>query len=329
MPTSTYKAPSLVILALASSLAGGCATTGNRAGNVEAQLAARAPSPVTIDSVPIAYHVFGRGPIVFAHPGGPGVDWRYLRMPEVEKVATVVYIEPFGSGSSGNLADPNGYTIAHYVAVVEQLRQRFGLDRIVLLGHSHGGFIAQAYALAYPQHLRGLILLDTSPTTGPDWQKDVAANVGWFAHEPWFAAAVPGLQQESTAKTDDDLTAVLRRIMPLYFFDWTGRSKEFEPLRAQIRVAAAPNQSGSAPAADAVPVAPFDVRSQLPKIATPTLIVVGTKDFICSPKMAQVIHEGIAGSRLVVLAHSGHMGHIEEPREHARAVGDFLATLAP
>ncbi|RYZ44166.1 MAG: alpha/beta hydrolase [Myxococcaceae bacterium] len=89
-----------------------------------------------VDGVPVAYHVFGSGPVVIAHPGGPGGDWGSLRMPEVEKVATVVYIEPFGTGDSGRLADPNGYTIEAYVKAVEGVRASLGVDRVALLGHS-------------------------------------------------------------------------------------------------------------------------------------------------------------------------------------------------
>lgn len=44
--------------------------------------------------------------------------------------------------------------------------------------------------------------------------------------------------------------------------------------------------------------------------------------------MARVAHAGIAGSKLVVLEHSGHMGHLEEPAEHGRAIREFLATIA-
>ncbi len=73
----------------------------------------------------------------------------------------------------------------------------------------------------------------------------------------------------------------------------------------------------------------FDVRDRLSTITAPTLILVGVKDFICSEKMARALHEGIRGSLLVSLPRSGHLGHVEEPREHAQAIGAFLASLPP
>ncbi|XXV00652.1 alpha/beta hydrolase [Sorangium sp. So ce1153] len=46
---------------------------------------------------------------------------------------------------------------------------------------------------------------------------------------------------------------------------------------------------------------------------------------MCSPKRATALHDGIPGSRLVVLERSGHMGHIEEPQEFAGAIAELGA----
>jgi proline iminopeptidase len=64
----------------------------------------------------------------------------------------------------------------------------------------------------------------------------------------------------------------------------------------------------------------IDDRDRLGSIATPTLVIVGRHDFICGPRWAGELHEGIPGSELVVLEDSGHFGHLEQPAEFARAV---------
>jgi proline-specific peptidase len=282
---------------------------------------------VTLGGVEIAYHVHGRGPVLIAHPGGPGIWWDVLRMPEVEKVATIVYLEPVGTGGSQSLTDPKGYTTDRYVSDIDGLRRHLGLDKVFLLGHSHGGMVAQAYALAHQDHLRGLILYDTSPTTGPEWQQDVAANLDWFKGESWFADAAAALGEETSATTDAQMTAIFKREMPLYFAEWTKRATEYEPYRQRVRLSVAPSRSVTdTDSPDAVGVAPvIEVRDQLPALHVPTLIFSGQKDFVCSMKMARMLHAGIRGSRLVVLPHSGHMGHIEEPRVFAAAIGTFVS----
>ena len=277
----------------------------------------------------LVYHVAGSGPVVVVHPGGPGIEWSFVRMPRLEKFATVVYLEPIGTGASGRLADAHEYKIPRYVADVEGLRAHLGLERFVLLGHSHGGFVAQAYALEHQSHLRGLVLYDTSPTTGPEWQKAIEANLQWFKDEPWFQEAKAALAQETTAKTDEEMTAVFRREMPLYFAQWTARAKEFEPFRATVQLTAAPGSADTDSTASAqVGVAPvFEVRDRLGSIATPTLVLVGARDFVTDRTFATMLHNGIPGSQLVVLEKSGHMGHIEEPEAFARSIRAFLKSL--
>ena len=301
------------------------------AAAADAPSAALAPGAhtTTIGGVRIAYHVAGKGPVVLAHSGGPGAEWSYLRMPQVEAFATVVYIEPVGTGASGSLPEGQKYFIERYVADVEGLRKHLGLDKVVLLGHSHGGFVAQAYALAHGDRVRGLILYETSPTTGPEWQKDVEANLAWFKDEPWFADATAALAEETSARTDEQMTAVVRREMPLYFASWTARAAEFEPLLRNLRFSVAPSRSATDPAAPGeVGVAPvFEVRERLASIKSPTLVIVGRKDFVCSERFARQIHERISGSRLVVLEQSGHMGHLEEPKAFTTAVAGFLGAL--
>ncbi len=284
---------------------------------------------VTIAGAEIAYHVAGSGPFILVHPGGPGIEWSFVRMPRVEKFATVVYIEPIGTGASGRLADPRGFTMERYVADVEGLRAHLGLEKFVLLGHSHGGFVAQSYALEHQSHLRGLILYDTSPTTGPEWQKDVESNLQWFKGEPWFAQATDALAQETSATTDEEITAIFRREMPLYFAEWTARAKEFEPYRARVELTVAPGKATTdSSASSQVGVAPvLELRDRLKTIAVPTLVIVGKKDFVTSEKFGRMIHDGIPGSRLLLLEHSGHMGHIEEPGAFSGGIRSFLKSL--
>ena len=45
----------------------------------------------------------------------------------------------------------------------DALRAHLGHDKIILFGHSYGGFLAQEYAIRYPDRLAGLILANTVP----------------------------------------------------------------------------------------------------------------------------------------------------------------------
>ncbi|MFB4278899.1 alpha/beta fold hydrolase [Nonomuraea sp. MTCD27] len=49
---------------------------------------------------------------------------------------------------------------------------------------------------------------------------------------------------------------------------------------------------------------------------------------ICGPRRAGELAAGIPRAELVLLEHSGHLGHVEEPEAFARAVTAFVAATA-
>ena len=68
----------------------------------------------------------------------------------------------------------------------------------------------------------------------------------------------------------------------------------------------------------------FDYTPDLPSVAKPTLVVVGAEDRTTTPRAARVLHEGIAGSELVVLDGAGHMCMIEAQEAYLGTVSQFL-----
>lgn len=67
---------------------------------------------------------------------------------------------------------------------------------------------------------------------------------------------------------------------------------------------------------------------RLPGIKVPTLILVGDHDE-CDPSLARVMHEKIAGSKLVILPKSGHMTFVDQPGLFVTAIDEFLHGTAP
>ncbi|MET8145472.1 alpha/beta hydrolase [Sphaerisporangium sp. NPDC005288] len=285
---------------------------------------ARGTHEIVIDGVRQVFHVAGSGPVCVAHSGGPGIAWEYLRVPALERHLTMVYLEPVGTGDSGRLADPRDYRLEVYARFLHGVIEYLGAPRVFVLGHSHGGFVAQRYALDHPDRVAGLILFGTSPVTGEEFWGAAMAEVGRFPERhPGRpeASGVPGAFQEAlAAATDEDYTTSLRRILPLYFADYWTHAEALAPMRDGLRAWIDPMR-GEEPA-------PFDVRDTLGSIAIPTLVVAGAHDFICGTRWARLLHDGIPGSRLTVLPDSGHMGHLEEPEAFTRAVAGFVRESA-
>jgi proline iminopeptidase len=65
----------------------------------------------------------------------------------------------------------------------------------------------------------------------------------------------------------------------------------------------------------------------LHRIAVPTLVVVGSHDVYASPRQAERIHFGIAGSKLIVIEKAGHFPWLEQPDRFFAAMDKGLASV--
>jgi pimeloyl-ACP methyl ester carboxylesterase len=277
----------------------------------------------TIDGLNQRYHVHGKGPVLFAHSGGPGLDWSYLRMPLVEERLTVVYLEPIGTGQSSRLPDPSGYSYSRYARQVAGLADHLGIDRVAMLGHSSGGFVAQRFAIEFPDRVASLVLYDTSAVVDAEYYAQVMANVAAFpaahpGHDEAVADVLDAWASQGSVEDDDGFTDVARRVFPLYFRDYWAQEERLAPYGAQVRGWLAPQRAAG----------PVDDLADLPNVKQPALVIVGRHDFICGPQWSQQLHEALADSRLIVLEGSGHFGHLEVPHEFADAVAEFVVATA-
>lgn len=276
---------------------------------------------ITVDGAPLAYHVHGRGPVCIVHPGGPGLEWSYLRMPEVERVLTLVYLEPPGTGASPPLASPKDYTLARYAQLLDGAIAALGLPRACVLGHSHGGFVAVTWAAMYPSHVGGLILYDTAARADAETRKAQEAGAAAYAKEPWFAAAIAALERDGKVATDADADAVVGDAAPLLFADWTHRQAELAPWVATLHAFASPMRAA------AEHREPWDARAKLGAVHAPALVIVGAKDWSTPPARADELVHAIPGAQLTVLPNSGHLGHVEEPAAFAAAIAELARKL--
>lgn len=274
----------------------------------------------SVDGTDVVYHVAGHGPTTIVHAGGPGLAWSYLRMPALENVMTMVYIEPIGTGSSGRLVDPDGYTLHAYADSIEAVRSEVveagGDERVFLIGHSHGGKIAQQYAAEHADHLRGLVLYSTSAVSDADWNKAVEDSIQTFSTEPWFADKLAAMSSKFPP-ADGGPCAHLAAIAPFYFADYTTRHDEFDPWIASLRCW---------PISTKHDTPHDDLRPRLAGMPTPTLVITGRRDWLFPDKYARLTAAALPRATVTVLEHSGHFGHLEEPHAFDSAIITFVMT---
>lgn len=138
------------------------------------------------DGLKLFYHQEGAGaPLIILH-GGPGLSHLHLR-DQLRPLAATQTLYFLDFGAHGQSQDRAGLTLTDLAAEVEGLRRHLGFERVSILGHSMGGFVAEEYAARYPAHLDRLLLVGTAATA-----PDVAAKQ-WRRLSLWQRLAFIGL----------------------------------------------------------------------------------------------------------------------------------------
>ncbi len=268
----------------------------------------------------LRYTIAGAGPACIAISGGPGIDARYLEdIGGITSAVTLVTVHPRGSAGSP-FPDASDWSLAAYARDVDAVRRHLGIERPLVLGHSHGGWVAQRYALDYPRAVAGLVLVGTAPAAVGAMTWDPEETTRRYANEPWFPAAYAALQEETTLETTpEEAAASLAAILPFYFAALTPAVRAYLARIGTLSLNPAPHVRGDGPAQFVA-----DWRGELPTVRVPALVIVGRHDFIQTLPMAQELAGLLPRSLLLVFQSSGHFPWIEE-RDHFRtAVTEFV-----
>jgi len=188
---------------------------------------------------------------------------------------------------------PAGFTMDDYAADVVAMMDHLDIRRAVIGGVSMGGYVAFGLMRIAPARAAALVLAHTRASADTaegranrDRTIDLVRREG-----PGSVAAsmAPKLLGETTRREQPDLEEVVDRM---------------------IRANTADAIAGALGALRDRP----DSTLLLPGIACPTVVVAGGEDAIVPRAEAEAMHRAIAGSRLVVLPHVGHLGNLEDPR---------------
>jgi pimeloyl-ACP methyl ester carboxylesterase len=207
------------------------------------------------------------------------------------------------------------------VTDVEELRGHLGLEELDLLGHSHGGVVAQAYAAAHPDRVRRLVLAGTLARFREEQVAAMEQAMQAKSGEPWYEDARAALEaeQEGEFESDEELGELVLREFPFYF------ARFGDEERAYLAMLDGETVNGDALRLFNREIfGTFDTRPELARIDAPTLVITGEKDFITGPVCAAELVAGIAGAVYVELAGCGHFVHVEERDRFRREVFGFL-----
>jgi len=274
------------------------------------------------DGRKLTYRRMGTGPVLVCHPGGPGFSSSYFAdLAGLWEQFTLIMLNPRGTGGSDRPADSRAYQVDDYVADVDELRRHLALEKMLLLGHSHGGVVAEAYAAEHPARVERLVLASSLARFGPGQEAAMQAGMEKRSGQPWYADAAAALDEEQEANftTDQELAKLFFREFPLYFAHYGDAEAGYaDTLRSETI------NADTLRLFNREIFNTFDLRDRLRNITAPTLVITGEDDFICGPVCAAEISAAIPHASEVIVGDSGHMTFIEQPQAFHDEVAGFL-----
>jgi proline iminopeptidase len=249
-------------------------------------------------------------PLIVLH-GGPGMDHTMFR-PYLDPLAEdfrVLYVDQRGQGRSERV-DPAELSLEGFARDVSRLAEALGLDEYAVLGHSFGAIVTTWHAVNLGTATAYVI------SGGGDSSDKLLADVK-ASLEAMGEAGVPiadSWEQEQTVETEEELKELLRVQMPFHFAGDPPPGYGDETIGTPGVLRHFAN----------VGYGDFDFTPDLGRVQKPTLVVVGEKDRTTTTRAARVLHDGIAGSELVVVPGVGHMSLVEAQDEYLEAVRGFL-----
>jgi pimeloyl-ACP methyl ester carboxylesterase len=182
--------------------------------------------------------------------------------------------------------------VFHYLDLCATLR----LDHPVVVGASFGGWIAAEWGIRYSKTLRGLVLIDALGLRIPD------------APTPDILSLDPAASRQVIFA--DPSSALASEIIP----EMPKPEEVVNVLLARQTLARFAWQFPDNP----------KLRRYLYRIEATTLILWGERDGFVSVAHANAYHEGIAGSKLIIVPNSGHLPHVESTETCAHTLLKFL-----
>lgn len=323
----------------------GAVSAGARAG------ASLIPPPQSQDrsrwnvekDIQLHHFAVGTGENVLIVHGGPGrpttEPWAGLQA--LKDRYRFIYYDQRGCGRSTRPIDrfsPSSFFdnikvldrtlgIGAQLADIERIRTILGGDKLVLIGHSFGGFLASLYAAEFPQHVKALVLVAPADVlVFPQPGKGFFAEVGERLPPPMKSGYADFLTRyldyaSIFARSEADLTAL---------------NAEFDRYYAAAAQAHGMTVPGPADASSgggwmvhamyASMGRRHDYRSALKRIDAPVIVIHGTRDL--QPERASRAYvDAIPGARLAIVPDAGHFAFADQPEAFSAVVGRFLREL--
>lgn len=254
------------------------------------------------------YETRGAGEALILIPGFACGAWSWYRQKdELSKDFRVITFDPRGIGKSKieNPEDAENLSLQTFVEDVFGILDDLKIERANVLGASFGGFVAQEFALKFPERLDKLILACTS-AGGANHVKPDIEILRSFSPDPNLTIGErirKFIRPAFTDQFNSDYADEVEQVCRLREASEVAEAVYF----AQLQVAFS-----------------FDFSENLDRIKHETLVLTGDKDSVVPMENSVNLAEKIPNARLKIIKNGSHMFFVENADEFNRIVSQFV-----
>jgi proline iminopeptidase len=211
------------------------------------------------------------------------------------------------------------------IADIERIRQILGVEKLILIGHSWGGFLASLYAAEFPERVEALVLVAPANMLvmpQPEADSDLFTTIreGLPPEEQFeFDAFMKEYMNFNTLfqKTEADLVAMNEQFGKYYV--------KVADIPAQMPPQGRPG--GWMAWGMYISLGQrHDYRAAFRDVTAPVLVIHGAND-LQSEAASRTYVEAFPNAEFAVIDNAGHFSFEEQPDDFARLVERFLSTL--
>ena len=252
------------------------------------------------------YETRGAGEPLVLISGFASGAWLWFR--QIEKLSQhfqVVTFDPCGIGKS-KIDSNTTISISAMADDVAQILDELRIEKASILGTSFGGFVAQDFALRYPERLNKLILACTS--------------FGGENHV--LPSNFEVLAAFGSTENLNNPDRIRKFMIPAFTKDFVQNNFEIVEQTCKLR------EQNEVPATvylqQLQSATTFDVEAKIAKIEAETLVITGDRDQVVPVQNSINLANSIPDAKLEIIENSGHLFFIEQAEKFNKIVIDFI-----
>lgn len=257
-----------------------------------------------VSDAQLYYEIQGDGEPLVLIPGfGVGMWIWFKQTAALAEDFRVITFDPRGIARSNGGEDFS--SMAMLAEDVESLLRALHVERAHIVGASFGGFVAQEFALRFPEKTKSLVLCCTS--------------YGGIEHIPPSAETLARLASTKGLNTGERVRAnLLLAFSPEYV------ASELEEIERVIALREANHVPEQVYLHQLQAAMAFDASARVREIRARTLVITGDEDIIVPAENSRNLAARIPGAELRIIPGGSHTFFIEKADEFNRAIAEFI-----